>query len=444
MARDIQMEKDVDFLIIGAGFSGLTLALRLAEAGKSVIIIENDSCVGGLASDFELATGDRLEKFYHHWFKSDLAITNLVESIGMANQIKENSSKTGMFFNSRIWNLSSPLDLMRFKAISLKSRIRLGLAVLLIRRMKNWKQIEGLSIREWLEPLCGKEAYSAVWEPLVKAKFSIHAENISAAWMWKKLVLRGGTRSKNGTESLLYIDGGFGYLANEIAARIKLMGGEIRCNEKVQYLNHAEGKILSADTNLQSRYHFNQIIFTGTPAQLTEIIDADVDKDWSDKLQSIEYLANICLILILNQSLSDTYWLNVNDPGFPFVGVIEHTNLIKTDTFANLHVVYLSRYIEKNEPEYLLSDEQYFRSCMLPLSKMFPKFQEKWIQEFHIWRSPNAQPITHKNSSSIIPEVTTPFSNLLLCSMAQVYPEDRGTNYAVENAENIANKLLHP
>ena len=45
-----------------------------------------------------------------------------------------------------------------------------------------------------------------------------------------------------------------------------------------------------------------------------------------ERLRRIRFLANVCIVLELDRSLSDTYWLNVNDPGFPFVGVIEHTN----------------------------------------------------------------------------------------------------------------------
>jgi hypothetical protein len=73
---------------------------------------------------------------------------------------------------------------------------------------------------------------------------------------------------------------------------------------------------------------------------------------------------------------------------------------------------------------------------------MFPDFNEEWIKEHYIWRVKNAQPITVKNFSEKLPATCTPIKNLFLCSMAQIYPEDRGTNYAVRNAEVLATKLL--
>ena len=433
---------DHDYLIIGAGFTGLTLGLRLAQAGKKVIIVESEKQVGGLASDFKLTNGMQLERFYHHWFRHDTSITNLIDELGLGSMVKEYPSNTGMYFNKRLWNLSSPLDLLRFKAISFVDRIRLGVAILLVRRVKDWKKIEHKSIREWLEPLCGTRAYKIIWEPLVTSKFSIFSEDVSAAWMWKKLVLRGSTRSKNGVESLLYIDGGFGKLAETIAARIISLGGQVITGDKILEID-TEGDTITQVTSMNGdRYYPNNVIFTGAPSQLPPLLKDNTNTEWSSKLDGIDYLANICLILLLDRSLSETYWLNVNDPGFPFVGVIEHTNLVSKTNYGNMHVVYLSRYIVSEHEDYGLSDGEYLSRSVASLKQMFPEFKEAWIKEHYIWRTLYAQPITTKNYSLLIPTMVTPYKNLFLNSMAQIYPEDRGTNYAVRNAEILAGDLL--
>ncbi len=433
---------DHDYLIIGAGFTGLTLGLRLAQAGKKVIIVESEKQVGGLASDFKLTNGMQLERFYHHWFRHDTSITNLIDELGLGSMVKEYPSNTGMYFNKRLWNLSSPLDLLRFKAISFVDRIRLGVAILLVRRVKDWKKIEHKSIREWLEPLCGTRAYKIIWEPLVTSKFSIFSEDVSAAWMWKKLVLRGSTRSKNGVESLLYIDGGFGKLAETIAARIISLGGQVITGDKILEID-TDGDTITQVTSMNGdRYYPSNVIFTGAPSQLPPLLKNNTNTEWASKLDGIDYLANICLILLLDRSLSETYWLNVNDPGFPFVGVIEHTNLVSETNYGNLHVVYLSRYIVSEHEDYALPDGEYLSRSVASLKQMFPEFKEVWIKEHYIWRTLYAQPITTKNYSLLIPTMFTPYKNLFLNSMAQIYPEDRGTNYAVRNAEILAGDLL--
>jgi protoporphyrinogen oxidase len=134
--------------------------------------------------------------------------------------------------------------------------------------------------------------------------------------------------------------------------------------------------------------------------------------------------------------------MNVNDPGFPFVGVIEHTNLVSETNYGDLHVVYLSRYIVSEHEDYRMSDDEYLSRSIASLKKMFPEFDDVWIKEHYIWRTPYAQPITTKNYSLRMPTMTTPYKNLYLNSMAQIYPEDRGTNYAVRNAELLARELL--
>jgi protoporphyrinogen oxidase len=435
-------DKDYDFLIVGAGFSGLTLGLKLAEAGKSVVILESENAVGGLASDFYLSNGSRLERFYHHWFRHDTDITKLVSDLGLLEDVREYPSQTGMYFNKKVWSLSSPVDLLRFGAISLLDRIRLGITILFVRQQKNWSKIESKSIREWLEPLCGPRAYKIVWEPLVTAKFSKFSEDVSAAWMWKKLVLRGSTRGKSGSESLLYIDGGFGKLAEEMVRRITLLHGRVFCGKKVSHFATSGTKVVEVRTDSGDVFRPKQVIFTGAPSQLNEVMPSHEFSDWSKELEAVDYLANICLVLLLNRSLSDTYWMNVNDPGFPFVGVIEHTNLVSQSRYGNLRVVYLSRYIAIDHADYALPDNLYFLESLAALKLMFPEFAEDWIEEYYIWRSPFAQPITTKNYSKTMPQVKTPFDNLFLNCMAQIYPEDRGTNYAVKNSVALAETLL--
>jgi protoporphyrinogen oxidase len=432
-----------DFLVVGAGFSGLTVALRLVEAGKSVVVLEKDPFVGGLAADFMLENGSNLERFYHHWFKSDTSINNLIIDLGLSEKVREFPSKTGMYFNKRIWKLSSPTDLLKFKALSFSSRVRLGFAILRVRQVKNWQDIEGLSIREWLEPLCGKEAYKIVWEPLITAKFSKHAEDVSAAWMWKKLVLRGGTRSRNGSESLMYIEGGFGELARVLAKRIKQLGGVIICSEEIVEIETLDDSIVEVQTSKGQTFSPIKMIFTGAPDELASLFRKEHNfNDWVMQLNSIAYLGNVCLVLVLDRSLSGTYWLNVNDPGFPFVGVIEHTNLVSKDEYGDLNVIYLSRYLDAEENDFKISDNDYFMNSINALKRMFPEFKDEWIIEHHIWRARNAQPITVKNYSKVIPQVQTPYRNLLFCSMVQIYPEDRGTNYAVKKAEDLVKQII--
>lgn len=435
------MRDDSDVVIVGAGFTGLSAGLSLARSGKKVTLVEMEENPGGLAGTFSFKDGIVIEKYYHHWFTHDSFVLTLAESLGLGGKLKTLKSRTGMFFQKKIWNMSTPLDLLRFDALPFLSRIRLGLVVLGIRFIRNWRSIEHLTVKEWLEPLCGKRAYAVVWEPLIRSKFGSFAESVNAVWFWKKLVLRGSTRDSNGNEQLMYFDGGFGDFSRAIATELCRLGGEIITSAKVTGVT-TEGNAIKSLQTSKGAILGKQFLFTAAFPQIAEIVDGAGEKKWTESLRRLNYLGNICLVLELSKSLSDTYWLNVNDPGFPFVGVIEHTNLDTDQRYSGKHIVFLSRYISTSEREWSYSDEEYFEYAIPWLQIMFPELERGWINDYAIWRTPYGQPITERMYSSYLPGHETPFENAKIYTMAQIYPEDRGTNYAIREGELAAKIIL--
>jgi len=429
-----------DVVIVGGGFTGLTAAYVLSKQGHKVRVIEADSTAGGLAGTFQFADGVKLEKFYHHWFNNDVYVPELVEELGMKGDVVTLPTRTGMYFNGRMWKLSTPMDLLRFTALSFIDRIRLGLLVLQVRRIRDWRTIEHLSIREWLESLCGKNVYRVVWEPLITSKFSIYAEAVNAVWMWKKLVLRGSTRNDKGGEELAYFKGGFGRLAEAIVSAIESAGGEVSLGEKVTGMRSDGNRLLALHTN-RGEVTGHQFLFTPAFPIIANIFEGSVDASWLARLRRVRYLGNMCLVLRLKHSLSDTYWLNVNDPGFPFVGVIEHTNFDLPENYKGSHIAFLSRYLAVEDPVWSYSDEQYVDFTLEHLKRMFPKMDRSWLLEHRVWRAEFAQPVTERNYSQYVPGSETPFVNASISTMAQIYPEDRGTNYAIREGRAVAGHI---
>jgi len=430
-----------DVVIVGAGFTGLTAGYVLAKQGKNVHVVDADEAPGGLAGTFNFDDGVRVEKFYHHWFNNDIYVPELVKELGLGGDIILLPTRTGMYFNGRMWRLSTPLDLLRFKALSLVDRIRLGLLVFQVRRIKDWKSIEHLSIREWLEPLCGKSVYKVVWEPLINAKFSIFAETVNAVWMWKKLVLRGSTRNDKGGEELAYFKGGFGRLAEKLVEGIRLNGGEVSLGHRVLSVE-TSGKSVEKIITDKGAIEGQNFLFTTSFPIIADFFEGQAEAQWVSGIRRVKYLGNMCLVLRLNQSLSETYWLNVNDPDFPFVGVIEHTNFDSPENYKGSHIAYLSRYLSVQDEVWGYSNEEYFQFAMQHLKRMFPKFDTSWVLDYKVWRSEHAQPVTEKGYSNYIPGRETPFENAFISTMAQIYPEDRGTNYAIREGRETAKELM--
>ena len=424
--------------IIGGGMTGLTAAYRLSKNQDfQVYVYEKDTYLGGLASSYKVGH-TQLDKFYHHWFSNDQFALDLVRELKLSNYLVKKNSNTGMYYANRHYRLSTPIDLLKFKAISFIDRIRLGLFTLYVRRINSWMKLEEFTSYDWLLKTCGKKIFHIVWKPLLDGKFGNFADKVSAVWMWNKLKLRGSSRDKKGSEYLYYLKGGFQRLAQALAQQIENQNGKITLNSNINKI-FPHGKKWYVFTD-QKKLVFDKVLFTGHLPQFKNIISDFASSSYMKELSRIYYIGNICLVMQLKKSLSSTYWLNVNDASFPFVGIIEHTNFEDKDEYGS-HIVYLSKYIETSDELFKMSKADFLKFSMKFIKKVFPDFNSKWIIKYDIWKSKYSQPIVVKNYSKLIPSKKTPYENLYLLTMAQIYPEDRGTNYAIREGLSI-NKII--
>jgi protoporphyrinogen oxidase len=426
-------------VIVGAGFTGLSAAYDLVKAGHKVVVLEREPAVGGLASGFQVGEFT-LERFYHHWFTNDVHVMDLIRDIGREGEVVFRPTRTGMYYANTIFRLSTPLDLLNFKALGFADRIRLGLLTLKARRIKNWHAIEHLTARDWLIRMGGEKVFKVVWEPLLVGKFGPFADKVGAVWFWKKLVLRGGSRDREGREVLAYYRGGFSELAEALAAEIRGLGGEVRLNTAVESLQVSGGRVTAVQT-ADGAVPASAVLMTPALPLIANLMEGQTAPDYVQDLRRIDYLANICLVLELDRSLSDTYWLNVNDPTFPFVGVIEHTNFEPPENYGGRHIVFLSKYLPETDALYRMDDESVLDFAVPHLRRMFPDFRREWVNKHHVWRARFSQQIAEPGYSKLIPAEETPLDNVLITSMAQIYPEDRGTNYAIREGRRVAGKL---
>lgn len=431
--------RHTDVAIVGGGFTGLATAYELVKRGVRVVIFEAENEIGGLAAAFTVG-GQKLDRFYHHWFTNDEAVMGLIEELGLHDQVEINPTNTGMYYANHFFRLSTPWDLLNFKPLSLVDRIRLGLLALRARRVKNWQTLENKTAKEWLRELGGDDVYRVVWEPLLKGKFGIHADDISAVWFWNKLKLRGGSRGKGGEERLAYFKGGFVALAEALAQRVIDGGGRIVLSAPVRSITPREDGRWSLDTP-QGAWTAERVIATPALPLVADMITGWASDEYLTQLRRIRYIGNVCLVLELEHSLSDIYWMNVNDPSFPFVGVIEHTNFERPETYGGRHIVYLSKYLPTSDHLYAMDAEAFLEYSLPFLQRMFPKFDPSWVSAYHLWRAEWSQPIVEKHYSTLIPAEDGPAPGFHLCSMAQIYPEDRGTNYAIREGRRIGRRI---
>jgi Flavin containing amine oxidoreductase. len=424
--------------IIGGGLTGLTAAYRLAGNGYSVSVFEEADRPGGLASPVDME-GTSLERFYHHIFTSDRYLLELCRELGIEDRIEWFEPKNAIYIDNRLYPFTSPMDLLLFSPISPASRIRTGILTLMSRFIRDYRPLERQTARDWLVKRAGSDSYEKVWKPLLVSKFDSDADQVSATWIWNKFKLRGSSRGKNiSREKLGYIRGGFDKLFARLSEEICKAGGTIRLNCRINGIRRLEdGRLeLSGFTGEA----FNRVLFTGSPQQLAEM-ETPLPRDFRQSLSELKSKGNICMVLELERSLSPYYWTTVVQKNLPFVLIIEHTNLVGMDGY-NGHIVYLSRYADRHDDIFMKSDEEIESIFLSGLFKVFPEFRREWVKRAVVSRALYAQPVITKNYSRLIPPLKTPADGLYLASMAQVYPEDRGMNYAVRLGIDAADEIM--
>tara|TARA_A100001037_G_scaffold67992_1_gene60468 strand:+ start:299 stop:1615 length:1317 start_codon:yes stop_codon:yes gene_type:complete len=425
--------------VIGAGATGLATAYYLSKKEHKVTIYESSNYIGGHASTFEI-NGTPIERAYHHWFRNDYEILQLCEEIGLSDQIGWHNSKVGTLFQGKIYNFNSPIDILKYTPLSIIDRFKLGLSTLKIQRIKSWKYVENVTAVEWLKKNAGVHAYKAFWEPMLRGKFGEeYYKEIGMSWVWGKihtrLASRKGIMSK---EKLGYPVGSFKFFFEKLYEKNIDQGVSIHLSTPITKIISQDNKVTGLRINKSSNLEkFDRIICT-LPSDIFQKIAPGLNDTYISKLTAVDYMSAILAIIVTNQPISDKYWINIADREIPFLGVIEHTNLIPSSNYSNRNITYLTNYTTKSDPLYKMSDQELLNEYIPHIKKINPNFNQSWIEEYHYHKIDNAQPVIRPNYSKIIPSYETSIENLYLANTTQIYPEDRGTNYSIRMAMDIA------
>jgi protoporphyrinogen oxidase len=183
---------------------------------------------------------------------------------------------------------------------------------------------------------------------------------------------------------------------------------------------------------------FDAIIATVPGYNLLEIARPALGEAYTAQLESVRYQAAIVLLMVSKESLSRIYWLNIADRSMPFVGVIEHTNYVPPSVYQGRHLIYVSNYLERDDPRYLMKAGELFQLYEPHLKQINPAFDAEWIEQKMVLRAEAGQPVITCNYSQRIPDHRTPIKGLYLANTLQIYPEDRGTNYSVRLGQTIS------
>jgi protoporphyrinogen oxidase len=426
--------------VIGGGYAGLTAAYDLQKQGHDVTVLEKYGLWGGQAATIPLL-GSRIEHFYHHLFGSDSHILGLMDELGIGDQLRWIESKVGWYHEGQIYDLVTPFDLIRFKPVSLINRIKLGLMYLYLPRVDDWKRYENITARDWILRHMGRQIYDRFWGPLLRGKFGELADQVSMTWLWGKIKVRGSSRQgATAKEKLAYPLGSFEIITQALVDRLQAGGADMRLNQEVIGLSTDpdDPRRVTGVVTKRETIPFDVVIATVPGYNLLEIAPPALEGDYVERLRSVRYQAAVVLLLVSKQSLSRIYWMNIADRTMPFVGVIEHTNYVPPSEYQDRHLIYVSNYLERDDPVYRMSAGELFDLYLPHLQRINPALEAGWIEKKIVLRAEAGQPVITCNYSERIPDHRTPLQGLYLANTLQIYPEDRGTNYSVWLGRKIA------
>jgi protoporphyrinogen oxidase len=439
----------MDIGIVGAGITGLSAAYDLTREGHDVTVYEARPYAGGLSAGFQDPHWEwPLERFYHHWFATDEAVIGLIDELGARERLFFRRPTTTIYHKGRLYPMDSPVPALKFLPISplhravrtlsftplsLMDRLRAGLAGVRLLVTKDWQELERVTADEWLRDAVGERAYDILWKPLLISKFGEEAyRDVNMAWMWARVYKR--------TASLGYFVGGFQGFIDLLAERIRSQGGVIRLNTHVRGI-HPTSEGIRLELQAGDVTH-ERVIATCSPHMLRERTPA-LPAAYAAGLEALRSMGAVVLVLALDRPLTQGhYWINMpKGEEIPFMGLVEHTNYISPEHYGGDHLVYCGDYLPPDHPYFDYTKEQLMEAYLPGLLRINPDFRPEWVRATWMFTERYAQPIPELNHSRNIPPLKTPLPGLWMANMSQVYPWDRGSNYAVELGRRVAREV---
>ena len=465
--------------IIGSGFLGLTLALRLSEAGNRVTVYESAPEIGGLASAWQI--GDVVwDKHYHVTLLSDAFTRKIIEEIGLADEFEWVETKTGFYTDGKLVSMSNTLEFLRFPPLDLISKFRLGATIFYASRVKDWKRLEKISVEDWLVKLSGKRTFEKMWKPLLMAKLGNAYKETSAAFIWATIQRMYAARNSGLKREMFgYVRGGYARILEKFGEHLQAKGVEIKLNSRVKNIEKIDGRIiltaenaesaeknkmfaektnavsaligLQAKTNLQNSAssassavknpsEFDSVILTCPSNVAAKILPQLTDAEKA-KLENIKYQGIVCASLLTKKSLSNFYVTNITDET-PFTGIIEMSALVDKKEFGGNALIYLPKYVAPDDDLFEKTDAEIEKIFLDALEKMYPHFDKKDVVDFKISRVRQVFPLPTLEYSANVPDVSTSLENVFVVNSAQITNGTLNVNETIQLAERFFEENL--
>lgn len=394
--------------IIGGGIAGLASAYRLQQHGYDVQVFEASSEIGGLATMYE-TNGDPIEKFYHHLSATEETIVELIEDLGLSEDLRWPIGKNAYYTNGEVYPMDKPWEILAFPPLTVYDKFRLGMLTFDIDvrggipKFDTYEQLEDFDdtpVKEFAIDHTTQNVYENFFDPLLDGKFGDRKDDVSAAWLLGRIKFRGERDLLRG-EPLGYLQGGFGRLLDALAEEVGLEN--ITTNARVEEIgieNDTIRELTVAVEDTDIAKESTSAETDGGKSTETHAVDTVVVATMPNVLEDltgyecdIDFQGAVCGLLTMESALTDTYWLNIGHDA-PFGALIEHTNYIPPKNYGGDHLLYVASYIQDYKEEIWQMDEGELKELWLGhIERMFPDWDRSQVKRFRFARNPRAAPI---------------------------------------------------
>jgi protoporphyrinogen oxidase len=408
--------------IVGGGLLGMVLALRLAQRGAAVTLIEAAPELGGLASAWTLG-GVTWDRHYHVTLFSDAHLRELLRELDLEREIAWTSVGTGFYTGGRFHPMNGALDFFRFPALGLVDKLRLGLTIALASRIKDPVPLEDVTVEAWLTKWSGRTTFERIWKPLLRAKLGERYRDASAAFIWAIIVrLYAARRAGLGAERFGYVPGGYARVLAKLQSALEAAGVTIEPDTRVARVVRADtssGLTVEFADETRSPERFDRVVLT-VPAPLAARLAPDLEQGERERLASKTYGGIVCASVLLDEPLGPYYVTNLTDDWVPFTGVIDMSNVVDRSAWNGGALVYLPKYVKPDDPLFDASDETIEASFLGALERMYPSFSRDRVRAFRISRVRHVFPIATLGYSRSLPAIETSISGLYTLNSAHI------------------------
>jgi len=448
--------------VVGAGMTGISAALKLARSGVfEVSLFEKAKLLGGMSGVYRW-NGSAWDRFYHVILSTDEMLLDFIREIGLEKRLFWRDTRSAFFGDGKLVSMSTTMDFVRFPFLSLWQKFRLGMGILYSTWVNDPEKLDGIGVRPWLIRIFGKGVYERIWDPLLRSKLGSARERASAAFIWATINrLYGARTAESRQEKMGHVHGGYKAILEAVELRLKrlavqvLPGTVVTGIEPARRGHTARGRFRDAcstplypqDGALRlltngGKFLFDRILLTTSCPAVLEMVKPRGRESYWDCLEKVDYLGVVCLFLVIKNSLSPYYVVNLLDKTLPFTGVIEATNIVDPAEVGDVHLVYLPRYLTADDPVNRMSDGEISERFLEGLKRIYPHFSGEEVVHAGVFREQFVQPLQEVNCLQRRVGFRTPIKNLYLVNSSMIYNTTLNNNAVVALAGKAVQTIL--